>query len=135
MRATKVLTVLAAALLVSEASSAAEPQPISPVACLRKMSLDLTNKGPSAQDIADLKSGAKSLDALADVYLASSRFNDIVFDWFRGWFAPTPKVPAGADIDEPARIARFLVANDLDFRDMVTATYTVDAAGSKAAAG
>src|SRR5262245_32584112 len=135
MRATKVLTVLAAALLFSEAASAAEPQPITPVACLRKMSLDLTNRGPSAQDIADLKSGAKSLGALADAYLASSRFNDVVFDWIRGWFAPTPKVPAGTDIEEPARIARYLVANDLDFREMVTAGYTVNASGAKATAG
>jgi hypothetical protein len=99
------------------------------------MSLDLTNRGPSAKDLADLKSGAKSLEALADAYLASPEFIDVTFDWFRGWFAPTPKVPANADIEEPARIARYLVANDLDFREMVNATYTVNQAGTKAPAG
>ena len=128
----------AASSIVAPATARAAdpvPVPISPVACLRKMALDLTNHGPSAQEIADLKSGAATLDALADRYVSSPEFGDVVFGLFRGWFAPTPKVPASADIEEPARIARYVVEKDHDFRELVTAGYTVDAKGAEANRG
>jgi hypothetical protein len=99
------------------------------------MALDLTNRGPSPQDVADLKSGSKSLAAFADAYLASPRFASTAFDWARGWYAPTPKVPANADIEEPGRIARYLLTSDVDFRELVTGSYTVGTSGSTSPLG
>jgi hypothetical protein len=124
-----------AAWLVPSIARAADPEPISNVACLRKMALDLTDRGPSAQEVADLTSGAKSLDAFADGYLASPQFSQVAFDWFRATFAPTIKVPASADVEEPARIARYLVTNDRDFRELVTGGYTVTASGQTTTLG
>lgn len=110
-------------------------QAISDVACLRKAALDLTETGPSAQDVADIKSGAKSLDQVVDGYLSSPAFSDVARRWFLDKFEPTSKVPATADKEEPARIAQYLLTNDIDFRELVTADYTVDANGAKKTLG
>lgn len=109
------------------------PAPLSPIACLRKMAMDLTNRAPSDDDFAALASG-KPLSEFADQYIASPAFSQIMFDVFRGAFSPTESVPAGADTEEPARIARHLVVNDGDFRDMVVGNFTIDAGGRVVAA-
>src|SRR5262245_26109827 len=124
--------ILVAATLATDVASAepATPRPIAPLACLRKLALDLTNQGPSYRDVADLKSGAKTLGGLADEYLASSAHAQVAFDWHRGAFAPTPKMPRGVDVEEPARLAAYLHAQDKDFRQLVTAHFAVAANGS-----
>lgn len=121
----------ATAAMVGSSTTFADPTPtpISNVACLRKMALDLTNSAPSPEDLADLASGTP-LSTFADKYLASPAFAQVVFDVYRAAFPPTAKVPDGADKEEPARIARHLVVNDLDYRDMVVGNYTVDASGN-----
>lgn len=116
-------------LAAGVASADPTPTPISNVACLRKVALDLTNSAPSAEDLAQLESGTP-LSEFVDKYLASPAFGQIVFDIYRGAFPPTAKVPEGADKEEPARIARHVVVNNLDYRDMVIGNYTVDANGN-----
>ncbi len=106
------------------------PQPIAPVQCLRKMALDLTDRGPSAQDMSDLASGAATLADLADRYMATPAFSQVVFNWYRSQFPPTEITPAGTDVEEPSRIARHIVLNDRDYRELVSGTYTVNADGS-----
>lgn len=108
-------------------------KPMSKVACLRKMALDLTNAGPALADVDAVRSGGKSLSDMADTYLASPQFSTVVFNWFRATFPPTMLVPDDADKEEPARIARYIVTNDIDFRELVTGDYTVGTNGAKAA--
>jgi len=130
-----VYTVAATMLASTAAYSDPRPKPISKVACLRKMALDLTNLAPSTEDLEQLESGTPLSD-FADKYLATAAFAQIIFDVYRSAFAPTAKVPDDADREEPARIARHLVVNDLDYRDMIVGNFTVDAAGTvKPAAG
>ncbi len=106
-------------------AQAVTTQPISNVACLRKAALDLTERGPSAQEIDSVKSGAKSLGEVVDEYLSTPAFSDISLHWFLDKFEPTALVPASADKQEPARIAQYLITNDIDFRELVTAEYSV----------
>lgn len=129
----KLLSAVTIVLAANAASADPAPTPISKVACLRKIALDLTNSAPSADDLAQLEAGAPLSD-FVDKYLASPAFSQVVFDVFRGAFPPTAKVPDGADKEEPARIARHLVVNNLDYRDMVIGNYTVDGNGNVAPA-
>lgn len=122
-------TALSAVLASTAALADPVPTRISDVACLRKISLDLTNSAPSADDLAALASGTP-LSMFVDKYLASPAFAQIAFDGARSSFPPTGKVPDSADKEEPARIARRLVVEDLDYRELVTGNYTVDASGN-----
>ncbi len=106
---------------------AAATQSISDVACLRKAALDLTEKGPSPEDVENVTSGAKSLSDVVNEYLSSPAFSQVALHWFLDKFEPTSLVPATADKQEPARIAQYLIANDIDFRELVTAEYSVGA--------
>jgi len=118
-----------------ENPSGAIPKAITPEACLRKAALDLTERGPSEQDINDVKSGAKSLGDVVEAYLATPEFSQVAFQWFLQTFEPTVLQPATADKEEPARIAQYIVTKDLDFRELVTGDYTVGADGVKKTAG
>lgn len=120
----------AALLATTTTATYADPTPtaISPVACLRKMAMDLTNAAPSKDDFAALASG-KPLSEFADQYVATPAFAQIMFDVFRIAYAPTELVPDGADTEEPARIARHLVLDNGDYRELVSGNYTVDAGG------
>jgi hypothetical protein len=106
------------------------PVSITETQCLRKMSLDLTNSGPTDAEIAELESGAVTLDAMADRYMATPQFSQVVFNWYRGQFPPTANTATGTDTEEPARIARYIVVNDHDYREIVNGTYTVAADGA-----
>jgi hypothetical protein len=120
-------SLLAASALAGPTST--RPEAISDPACLRKMALDLVHRGPTAAELAQLKGGA-TLSQLADGYLASPGFSAVVFDWYRREFPPTSITPAGIDTEEPARIARHVVINDRDYRELLTGTFTVGADGS-----
>lgn len=120
---------IAATLLSGAAHAAPKPSPISPSACLRKIALDLTNHAPSDEDYAALKAGTP-LGTFVDKYLATPEFSQVAFDVYRGEFAPSTLVPDDADKAEPARIARRLLVNNIDFRDLVTANYSVDESGN-----
>ena len=128
MRFSALLVALAAvpALAVPTATT---PQPISDVACLRKMSLDLAHRGPTAAELDKVKTQGTTLGQMADAYLSSPEFSGVVFDWYRREFPPTSVTPAGIDTEEPARIARHIVVNDLDFREVMTGNYTVGTDG------
>src|SRR5687767_10641542 len=57
------------------------PARMSDLECLRKMSLDLTHRGPTSVDMTRLAKNETSLDKLADEYLASPEFAHVAFDW------------------------------------------------------
>ncbi len=105
------------------------PERMSDASCLRKLALDLTHRGPTDEELGKLRGGTATLAQLADAYLASPEFSQVVFDWFRREFPPTSLTPPGTDTEEPARIARYIVDNDKDYRELLTGTYTVAAGG------
>ncbi len=113
--------------------NATEPEPIADVLCLRKMALDLTYRGPTDAEVADLESGTLSLEQLADSYMATPEFEQVVFDWYRSQFPPTElsKEIDGLDVEEPSRIAQHIVLEDMDYRLLLTADFTIDAAGAE----
>jgi hypothetical protein len=111
---------------------ASAPEPISDVACLRKLALDLVHRGPTDAELQRVKTKAATLAQLADAYLASAEFSQVVFDWYRAEFPPTSLTPRGTDTEEPARIARHIVVNDRDYRELMTGDYTVLATGGVA---
>jgi hypothetical protein len=119
-----------AAAWAAEVISEDRPQPVPPLTCLRKMSLDLTHRGPTDDQIARLESGATSLDEFADELLASPEFAQVSYDWMRREFPSTAKT-AEIDIEEPSRLMHHILMQDRDWREIVTATYTVDAAGAE----
>lgn len=121
-------TMIAALLATATSYADPIPKPLSEVACLRKIALDLTNRGPSTEDLEALAAGA-SLETLVDKYLASPEFAHVAFNVYRGAFPPTGGVPDDADKEEPARIARRLVVENVDYRDLVAGQYTVDSMG------
>src|SRR5690606_22056241 len=51
------------------------PAPVADLQCVRKMALDLTHRGPTADEVSRVTSGQVSLDELADEYLASAEFS------------------------------------------------------------
>jgi len=105
------------------------PSPIETSACLRKLSLDLTLRPPTAEQINAVQSGKRTLGELADMYLNSPEFAGVVFDWYREKFPPTDRTSKSIDVEEPARIAKFIVVNDRDYREILKGTYTVTANG------
>jgi hypothetical protein len=109
----------------------AATQPISKLQCLRKMALDLTHGSPSAEDVDKLEKGQTTLDKLADQYLASPEFEAVSFDWMRSEFPPTALTTDETDIEEPARIMHYVLMQDRDWHEILTATYTVDKAGAQ----
>lgn len=107
--------------------------PLSDLACARKMALDLTHTAISADDIAKLEGGDLKLPALADQYLASAEFEAVSYDWMRSEFPPTALTNDMTDVEEPARIMHHVLMQDRDWREILTATYTVDASGAEIA--
>jgi len=132
---TKILGGLAAGSLavVSVALGGPEstaPEQISDVLCLRKLALDLTHRGPTEEELARIKSGETTLAQMADQYLSSAEFTDVVTTWYRPQFPPTGISPEGVDIFEPSRIAQYIVVNNRDYRELLTGTYTVTPEGT-----
>ena len=128
MKSLTVLVALACTAALAGPTSTA-PEPISDVACLHKMALDLTHRGPTAAELDQVKSKSATLAQMADAYLASDNFSQVAFDWYRSEFPPTSITPAGMDTEEPARIARYIVVNDHDYRELMTGDYTVAITG------
>lgn len=105
------------------------PAPIPESSCLRKMALDLTHRGPTEDELSRLKSGTTSLGDMAQEYLDSAEFEAIAFDWMREEFPPTGLTAEGTDVEEPSRLMLHVLMEDRDWREILTATYTVDADG------
>jgi len=114
----------------SAGPEATAPEPIPDALCLRKMALDLTDRGPTDDELSRLEAGDASLSELANEYLSSPEFEGVVWNWYRAKFPPTSISSEGTDTDEPARIARYIVLENRDYREMVTADYTIDPEGN-----
>ena len=122
--------VMAPAWMLMAQEEVDAPSPISDVQCLRKMSLDLRLRGPSAEQVDELVSGQATLADFADRFMNTNGFSNRMYNIYRGRFSPTDDSAADADLSEPARIARHIVVEDRDYREIVTADYTVDADGN-----
>jgi len=120
-----------AAIAVGWAASGVDStEPMPDTSCLRKLSLDLRHSGPSDDEIARVKSGETSIEGIADEYLASPEFERVSFDWMRREFPPTHLTTDEMDIEQPARLMHHILMEDRDWREIVTATYTVKKDGS-----
>jgi len=102
---------------------------MSDLLCLRKMALDLTHRAPAPEAMARVERGEATLDQLADELLVSPEFKQVSFDWMRQEFTPTNLTTAETDVEEPARLMHHVLLEDRDWREVLTATYTVDKDG------
>jgi len=110
-------------------ADASAPEPIDEALCLRKMALDLAHRGPTAEELARLEAGSSSLADFADEYLSSEEFESVVANWYRAKFPPTGITPEGTDIAEPVRIATHIILSDMDYRNILTGTFTITPEG------
>lgn len=94
---------------------------------LVKIAQDLVSRTPTQAEIAQVDKGV-SLAKLVDGYLASPEFKDFYFHRVRLYLEShgTPEQ------DEPARLWTYLCLNDLPFKQILTADYTVGTDGKRA---
>lgn len=114
----------------ADPTQATETSALSDLLCLRKLSLDLTHAAPSAENMARLERGEVTIETLADEYLASPEFAKVSFNWMREEFTPTALTTAETDVEEPARLMHHILMTDKDWREILTATYTVGRDGT-----
>lgn len=105
-------------------------QPLSPERCLRRVALALTDQGPSEEERARMAN--EGLATVVDTYLGSEDFKAKAFRWHQEAYPPGSDSPENSDaveratiFHEPARIADRIVREDLDYRLLVTADWTV----------
>ncbi len=94
----------------------------SPSARLVRVALDLAGRVPTAEESRRFERTG-DLASMIDYYLASEDFKDFFFHRARGVFRSrgTP------ESDEPARLWTYIATNDLSYRELFTADYTVGA--------
>ena len=93
---------------------------------LVKLAQDLVGRTPSDSELAQCESGV-ALEKLVDGYLASKEFTDFYFHRTRLYIEShgTPEQ------DEPARLWTYLATQNLPFKGLLTANYTVNSAFQK----
>ena len=93
-----------------------------PSAGLVRVALDLLGRVPTPDELRRFERDGR-LGDLIDTYLASQDFKQFFFHRARGVFRSrgTP------ESDEPARLWTYVAMNDLSYRELYTADYTVDA--------
>ncbi|MDE0625550.1 MAG: hypothetical protein OXH99_04055 [Bryobacterales bacterium] len=93
-----------------------------PSARLVRVALDLVGRVPAQDELRRFERDGR-LGDLIDTYLASEDFKQFFFHRARGAFRSrgTP------ESDEPARLWTYIATNDLSYRELYTADYTVGA--------
>jgi len=114
----------------SAGPDATAPERIPDALCLRKMTLDLAERGPTDDELGRLAAGEATLSELADELLGSEEFESVAWGWYKARFPPTGITPEGTDVDEPVRIATHILLSDMDYRNIVNGDFTVDAEGN-----
>jgi hypothetical protein len=93
---------------------------------LVKVAQDLVGRPPTEAELAQYESGAP-LGKMIDQYLAGQEFKDFYFHRIR-----LVLESRGSDVDdEPVRLWCYVAFNDLPFKEILTADYTVDGAMQK----
>lgn len=94
---------------------------------LLRAALDLVGRIPTTDEFRRFRRTGR-LEPLVDAYLSSDDFRDFFFHRARGVFRSrgTP------ESDEPARLWTFIATNDLSYRELFTADYTVGTDWEKA---
>lgn len=88
---------------------------------LVRVALDLVGRVPTESEFRRFESTG-DLGLLVDSYLESEDFREFFFHRARGVF----RSRGTAESDEPARLWTYIAVNDLSYRDLYTADYTVD---------
>ena len=91
-----------------------------PVTKLVRTALDLVGRVPTVSELSRFEREGR-IEPLIDSYLASREFRDFFFHRARGVF----RSRGSAESDEPARLWAYIAANDLSYRELFTADYTV----------
>ncbi|MEI6233574.1 MAG: hypothetical protein WCT04_11010 [Planctomycetota bacterium] len=89
---------------------------------LVKIAQDLVGRTPNHDELAKLKEG-QSLEKFVDDYLKSTEFKDFYFHRIR----LTLESHGGDSEDEPARLWTYICLNDVSFKEILSADYSVDA--------
>jgi hypothetical protein len=106
-----------------DTAAAAEKQRL----LLVKLSQDLVARPPTALELNDFTSGAKSYDAMVDGYLASTEFRDYYFYKMR-----LRTESSGSTLgDEPARLWTYLMLNGQPFQQLLSGDYSVSTTWAK----
>jgi len=90
------------------------------------IALDLVGRTPTEAELERLKDG-QPLEKFVDDYLKSVEFKDFYFHRIR----LTLESHGGGEEDEPARLWTYVCLNDLPFKEILTADYSVDASFKK----
>ena len=94
----------------------------SPRTKLARVALDLVGRIPTQEEFRRFED-SEDLASMIDWYLASEDFKDFFFH--RARIALRSR--GTEESDEPARLWTYIATNDLSYRDLFTADYTVDA--------
>lgn len=96
---------------------------------LRAAALKVVKRLPTAEEINQARQGLSSYSQVISSYLETPEFSGVI----RKHFQETFKLAGTATVNgvqynynEPANLATYLVKNDMDYREVITATYCVD---------
>ena len=94
-------------------------------AAVRAVAIRTTQSFPDLDDVQSVKTGGYTqYVALVDEYLDSPAFRSAMLDWCRDIvFRFGRNVTDGVDFDDPALLCSYLIVEDGDFRELVTADY------------
>ena len=95
---------------------------------LARVALDLVGRIPTQEEFRRFESTGK-LGPMIDAYLDSGDFKDFFFHKSRAEF----RSRGTEESDEPARLWTYIATNDLSYRELFTADYSIDAHWEKKA--
>jgi hypothetical protein len=122
---------------VDDVELVAEPEPLDAVGILTRLSLDLRGVRPTLAELADVQADPAVLDGYAEAWTRGDAFGERVAWWWNDalhtavWADDYTRFDVLAFADwvsigqEPLRIIRGVVAEDLPFSDIVTTPYTM----------
>ena len=99
---------------------------------LRAAALKLVSRNPTDPEIAQARKGLSEYSKVVRTYLQDPKFVDVMRAYFRDAMQMAGVVGA-INYNEPSNLLTYIVANDLDYRESITATYCVDDTLNKAA--
>ncbi|HLG19317.1 MAG TPA: hypothetical protein VI895_05815 [Bdellovibrionota bacterium] len=102
---------------------------------LRAVSLKANLALPASADVDALIAAsdpASEYNTLVDGYVHSEGLRTALIDYYRTIFG-MGNDPANPQYDDPARLAAYIIMNDNDYTEILTANYKIDAVGTKIA--
>jgi hypothetical protein len=92
---------------------------------IRAASLKLVNRPPTSDELTKARQGLAQYNSVIDSYLEAPEFYTQLKRYFQDSFEMAGVVD-NINHDEPANLAVYLVKNNIDYREVITADYCVD---------